>query len=81
MCARRQLEAGICQRKTRMRLQWLNQWGKKILNGSLGGKEEKTSREAVCVEAAKMSSLRASLSWQLWGAPPKVGSGKHKGSL
>lgn len=28
-----------------------------------------------------MSSLRASLSWQLWGAPPKVGSGKHKGSL
>lgn len=28
-----------------------------------------------------MSSLWASLSWQLLGAPPKVRSGKHKGSL
>lgn len=30
---------------------------------------------------AKMSPLPASLSWQLLGAPPKAGSGKHKGSL
>ena len=29
----------------------------------------------------KMSPLLASLSWQLLGAPPKAGSGKHKGSL
>lgn len=47
---------------------------------SLGGMDEK-SREALCVESVKMSSLWASLSWQLLGAPPKVGSGKHKGSL
>lgn len=32
-------------------------------------------------DPAKMSPLLASLSWQLLGAPPKAGSGKHKGSL
>lgn len=32
-------------------------------------------------EPAKTSLLLASLSWQLLGAPPKAGSGKHRGSL
>lgn len=46
--------------------------------------EEEIQREVekpCAVESAKMSSLWASLSWQLWGAPPKAGPGKHKGSL
>lgn len=32
-------------------------------------------------EPAKLSPLLASPSWQLLSAPPKAGSGKHKGSL
>lgn len=70
--------------------------GKKHLKGLLRGMimEKKKKRKEVeetllCYreargstpEPAKMSPLPASLSWQLLGAPPKAGSGKHKGSL
>lgn len=43
---------------------------------------DKQGVEKPCaLEPAKRSSLWASPSWQLLGAPPKAGSGKHKGSL
>lgn len=52
-------------------------------------KEKKLEETLLCYreargskpEPAKMSPLPASPSWQLLGAPPKAGSGKHKGSL
>lgn len=43
--------------------------------------KKEINKKPCTLEPAKRSSLWASLSWQLLGAPPKAGSGKHKGSL
>lgn len=59
--------------------------GEKIYKGSLGGDHRERNKKGVekpcALEAAKMSALWASLSWQPVGAPPKARSGKYKESL
>lgn len=67
------------------------QLGGKLLKGLLRGMimKKKKCWETLCYrearrakpEPVKMYPLLASPSWQLLSAPPKAGSGKHKGSL
>lgn len=60
-----------------------------VMGGKKRRKKEKVEETLLCYreakgskpEAAKMPLHPASRSWQLLGAPPKAGSGKHKGSL